>query len=163
MNFGQACFVDFSLSPAHIYGAICIVIVIDISDFYLHHSFTRVHFLHVCFLPLSVSSCDQAFSTSNCRAFIYWCLRLFSACFSACRTDHTCHGFCTCITCLLICRVSIYINIYLYQHLSISTFIYITKMGSAAYLQMFRLSIFTFYQVNGDPRFSMKRTHLDNK
>ena len=120
MNFGQACFVDFSLSPAHIYGAICIVIVIDISDFYLHHSFTRVHFLHVCFLPLSVSSCDQAFSTSNCRAFIYWCLRLFSACFSACLTDHTCHGFCTCITCLLICRVSIYINIYLYQHLSIS-------------------------------------------
>ena len=125
MNFGQTFLVDFSLSPAHIYGAICIVIVIDISDFYLHHSFTRVHFLHVCFLPLSVSSCDQAFFTSNCRAFIYWCLRLFSACFSACLTDHTCHGFCTCITCLLICRVSIYINIYLYQHLSIPTFIYI--------------------------------------
>jgi len=28
MNFGQAFLVDFSLSPAHIYGAICIVNVI---------------------------------------------------------------------------------------------------------------------------------------
>jgi len=29
MNLGQAFLVDFSLSPAHIYGAICIVIVIE--------------------------------------------------------------------------------------------------------------------------------------
>ena len=29
MNFGQAFLVDFSLSPAHLYGTICIVIVIE--------------------------------------------------------------------------------------------------------------------------------------
>jgi len=39
-----------------------------ISDFCLHHSFTTAHFSHVCFLQLSVSSGDQAFSTWNCRA-----------------------------------------------------------------------------------------------
>jgi len=33
MNLGQAFLVDFSLSPAHIYGAICIVIVIVIVRF----------------------------------------------------------------------------------------------------------------------------------
>ena len=38
------------------------------SDFCLHHSFTTTHFSLVCFLSLSVSSGDQAFSTSNCRA-----------------------------------------------------------------------------------------------
>ena len=45
-------------------------LLFDISDFCLHPSFTTAHLLHVCFLPQSVSSCDQAFSTSNCRAFI---------------------------------------------------------------------------------------------
>ena len=39
-----------------------------ISDFCLYHSFTTAHFSLVCFLPLSVSSGDQAGSTSNCRA-----------------------------------------------------------------------------------------------
>mgnify|MGYP006890616930 CR=1 FL=1 len=29
MNFGQAFLVDSSLYPAHMYGAICIVVVID--------------------------------------------------------------------------------------------------------------------------------------
>ena len=33
-----------------------------------NHSFTTAHFSHVCFLQLSVSSGDQAFSFSNCRA-----------------------------------------------------------------------------------------------
>jgi len=43
-------------------------LLIYISDFCLYHNFTTSHFSHVCFLPLSVSSGDQAFSTSNCRA-----------------------------------------------------------------------------------------------
>ena len=37
---------------------------------------------------------------------IYWCLRLFLACSSACLTDHSCPDVCVCTTCLLVSRVS---------------------------------------------------------
>ena len=42
-------------------------LLVYISDFFLYHCFTTAHSSHVCFLPLSVSSGDQAFCTSKCR------------------------------------------------------------------------------------------------
>ena len=68
-------------------------------------------------LPQHISRMS-AFSKCPCRLVtrpslsrivepnIYWCLRLFLACSSACLTDHSCPDVCVCTTCLLISRVS---------------------------------------------------------
>ena len=67
--------------------------------------------LHVWFLPAPWFY-HSTFLTCLCRQVTRPSLprsvepRLCSACSSACLTYHTCHGFCTCITCLLIYRVS---------------------------------------------------------